>query len=203
MRKAKNWLKEIVVGVSGTVVGAMVLAAMGINSEGKVASTAPQPGVAEQRTTLDAGSSVPPLLSLASSLTLQPNEPPPTQGFREQPQQQPAASLLPSLIGKWEQWIYHPEHQQWYSGGIYRVTIKQQRLAMSILDNTDVVPEMINSQGLADVTYENGVWSFYSQLEIGEVLHFKLRCIDEDTFSGHCHQDGQTLSANTWRRVKQ
>jgi hypothetical protein len=199
--KGKSWFRELLVGVSGTVIGAIVLAAMGLNPDGPTPSDQGRLPTAQLHAPLEAGT--PSLSTLVAAVTAtQPPVEPPVEGF------DPATHIVipgeqaPPLMGKWEQWVYHPVHKKWYSGGIYRITIRQQKLAMSILDNTDVDTDMVNSLGLTEVSYIDGLWTFNSQLESEEQLHFQLRCIDKDTFCGYCYQNGEALSANTWRRVK-
>jgi hypothetical protein len=199
--KGKSWIRELLVGVSGTVLGALVLTAMGLNSDGPAPTDQGRLPTAQLRGPVEAGSPNLSTLVAAVSATQPPSEPP-VAGF------DPAISVVipgeqaPALMGKWEQWVYHPVHKKWYSGGIYRVTIRQQKLAMSILDNTDVDTDMVNSQGITGVSYIDGLWNFNSQLESNELLHFQLRCVDKDTFCGYCYQNGEALSANTWHRVK-
>lgn len=199
--KDKSWFRELLVGVSGTVIGAVVLAAMGLNPEGPTPSDKARLPSAQLQAPVEAGSPNLATLVAAASLTQPPSEPL-AAGFDPATTTTLSAEQAPPLMGKWEQWIYHPVHKKWYSGGIYRVAIRQQKLAMAILDNTDVDADVINSLGITEVAYVDGLWTFNSQLESEELLHFELRCVDKDTFSGYCYQNGEALSANTWRRVK-
>jgi hypothetical protein len=141
-------------------------------------------------------------LAITRSLTEPPQHPPALERLSTEATEAVASDASFTLLGKWEQWMYNPVEKAWFSGGIYRVTIRQQRLAMSIINNSDVDPEVINSQGLINLKYADGLWSFQSQLETGELLDFRLLCVDADTFSGHCYRDGVAGLANTWQRVK-
>ena len=107
----------------------------------------------------------------------------------------------PGIEGLWEQLVYNPEDKQWYSGGIYRVSKEQQEYRLAFLDYSEVKPVFVSIAGIKNLRHAEGVFSFESHLDAGEVLQFKLQKKDENTFQGYCYQNGVQLSVNAWRRV--
>lgn len=212
VRKAKKYVKEAVMGVVGTAVAAGLLAAFGINGNNPFASdpNTPQGKLAKvvEEVAVEAKEKV----AEAAHEGKLPKVAPETQkkieailastgSARANSASTSTSSSSDPLVGKWEQLVYNPGNSQWYSGGIFQVTGKPSSYSIAYLDYSRNPAEFVNAAGITDVAFANDEWTFSSKVDANEVLTFKLRRVDGQTFQGYCYQNGQQVAANTWRRV--
>jgi hypothetical protein len=213
VRKAKKYVKEAVMGVVGTAVAAGLLAAFGINGNNPFASdpNTPQGKLAKvvEEVAVEAKAKV----AEAAHEGKLPKVAPETQkkieamlasttgALRSNSTSTSTSSSSDPLVGKWEQLVYNPGNSQWYSGGIFQVSGKPSSYSISYLDYSRNPAEFVNAAGITDVAFANDEWTFSSKVDANEVLTFKLRRVDGQTFQGYCYQNGQQVAANTWRRV--
>jgi hypothetical protein len=211
VRKAKKYVKEAVMGVVGTAVAAGLLAAFGLNGNNPFASdpNSAQGKLAKvvEKVAVEAKAKV----AEAAKEGKLPNVAPETQKKIEamlastsrssSTNSTSTSSSGDPLAGKWEQLVYNPGNSQWYSGGIFQVSGRPSSYSIAYLDYSRTPAEFVNAPGIVDIAFANDEWTFTSKVDSGEVLTFKLKRIDMQTFQGYCYQNGQQVAANTWRRV--
>jgi hypothetical protein len=210
VRKAKKYVKEAVMGVVGTAVVAGLLAAFGINGNNPFTSDPNTPQGKLAKVVEEAAVKAKSKVAAAAHEGKLPNVAPETQkkieamltstigGSRTNTT---STSSSDPLVGKWEQLVYNPGNSQWYSGGIFQVSGRPSSYSVAYLDYSRTPAEFVNAAGITDIAFANDEWTFSSKVDANEVLTFKLRRVDMQTFQGYCYQNGQQVAANTWRRV--
>lgn len=102
------------------------------------------------------------------------------------------------LEGIWEQRLFADNH--WYSGGLFEVVADDDKLSMQVI-STPLDPDLIPSEGLSNVRYQQGRWSFNSDWGDYGIANFQLQRETDNAYVGHAYLNGEQRSPNKWFRI--
>ncbi len=102
------------------------------------------------------------------------------------------------LVGVWEQHIYDDYGYTRLLGKF--IVMKQNGAYVMGAKEQLRSPDVINSSGIFDVTYHDGVWTFKSDWGDGQIAYFKLARVSDKGFEGASFLQGYERSKN--RRIK-